>query len=72
MGPGGALAGGADPGAGVLMTPTLAKIKQGEVERLHESLEPHARDKHVALAQQSLRAAAFWLSKAEEMTPEVA
>lgn len=52
------------------MTPTLAKSKQKEIEALHETLEPHAADKHVALARQSLVAAAFWLSKVDQLKPE--
>jgi hypothetical protein len=48
------------------MTPTLVKRKQAEIEALYDTLEPHSVDRNVALARQSLVAAAHWLSKADQ------
>lgn len=48
------------------MTEELAKRKQADIEAMHDTLEPHAADKHVALARQSLVAASFWMKKAAE------
>lgn len=48
------------------MTPTLAHMKVREVQSMYDALEPHLVDYRVALARQSLVAAAWWLTMVEQ------
>jgi DNA-binding protein YbaB len=46
------------------------KQMQGQMEKMHDELEKFGAHFSVALARQCLVAAAFWLSKYDEMTPK--
>ena len=51
------------------MTPEQAGRKMAEIQSLHDSLEPHAAVREVAVAQQALISAGQWLCRVRDGKP---